>query len=65
MCNVFIANEPLTGKRFVKVIETRTKKDWAYFIKDFVNTHYRTAPKITLVMDNLNTHKHGSWLNMY
>src|SRR4030065_1129826 len=31
--NIFIANEPLTGKRFVAVTEFKTKKDWAMFIK--------------------------------
>ena len=31
--NVFMANEPLRGKRFTKVTEFKTKKDWAVFIK--------------------------------
>ena len=31
---IFMANEPLKGKRFVEVSETKTKKDWAHFIKD-------------------------------
>ena len=26
MCNVFMANEPLKGKRFVKITETKSKK---------------------------------------
>lgn len=30
MCNIFIACEPLAGKRMVKVTERRTKQDWAY-----------------------------------
>lgn len=29
VCNVFIASEPLAGKRFTKVTEQKTKKDWA------------------------------------
>jgi len=59
-CNVFMANEPLAGKRFVKITKTKTKLDWAYFIKEIVDHYYADAPKITLVMDNLNTHKAGS-----
>jgi len=60
VCNIFIANEPLKGKRIVEVTEKRTKKDWAYFIKDIADIYYKDAKKITLVMDNLNTHKAAS-----
>ena len=31
--NIFMANEPLSGKRFVEVTEFKTKKEWAIFIK--------------------------------
>ena len=57
MANIFMANEPLTGKRYVKVTERKTKKDWAVFIKEFSDEYYPSAKKIRLVMDNLNTHK--------
>jgi len=59
VCNIFIAGEPLAGHRMVKVTEQKTKKDWAYFIEEIAET-YENATKITLVMDNLNTHKPGS-----
>lgn len=58
--NIFIAYEPLAGKRFIKVTEYRKKKDWAYFMRDLVDLHYRDAEKIILVMDNLNTHHKSS-----
>ena len=32
VCNIFMANEPLKGKRMVKITERKTKKDWAVFI---------------------------------
>lgn len=54
--NIFMAYEPLAGKRMTKVTEQRTKIDWAHFIKELVDVHYRDAIKIVLVMDNLNTH---------
>jgi len=59
VCNVFMANEPLAGKRMVKVTERKTKKDWALFISEIAQC-YPDAEKIMLVMDNLNTHKAGS-----
>jgi hypothetical protein len=55
-CNLFIANEPLTGKRFLQVTQRRTKQDWACFIRDLVDVYYPTAEKLVLVLDNLNTH---------
>jgi hypothetical protein len=56
---VFMASEPLAGRRFVKATGRKTKLDWAEFMKDIAE-HYKKARKITLVMDNLSTHKPGS-----
>jgi len=57
VANIFMANEPLKGKRFVKVLKRKTKKEWAHFAKDIADKYYPKAEKIRLVMDNLNTHK--------
>lgn len=54
--NIFMANEPLRGKRFVKVTEFKTKKDWAMFIKTIADKRYPKAERITLIMDNFKTH---------
>lgn len=59
VCNIFMANEPLAGKRMVKITKQKTKKDWAEFIKE-ISEEYEDAKRITLVMDNLNTHKPSS-----
>ena len=59
MCNIFLACEPLAGKRMVKVNERKTMKDWAHFVEEIADC-YSTAERITLVMDNLNTHDPGS-----
>lgn len=58
--NIFLACEPLAGKRYVKVTARRTKVDWAPFLRELVEVHYPHAEKIVLVMDNLNTHGIGS-----
>lgn len=57
VANIFMANEPLTGKRYVKVTERKTKTDWAVLIKEIADQYYPLAEKIRLVMDNLSTHK--------
>ena len=59
VCNIFMAGEPLAGKRMVKVTERRTKRDWAWFVKEIAE-QYPQAERITLVMDNLSTHKPGA-----
>ena len=64
MCNIFIVCEPLVGKCMVKITERKTKKDWACFLEEIAN-QYKEAEKITLVMDNLNTHVPGSLYEMF
>ncbi len=59
VCNVFMACEPLAGSRLTKLTERRTKTDWAHLIEDIANS-YPHAQRITLVMDNLNTHTPAS-----
>jgi hypothetical protein len=63
-CNVFRASEPLGGNRMTKVTERKTKSDWAQFIYDLAR-RYANAGRITLVMDNLNTHRPGSLYEVF
>jgi hypothetical protein len=55
--NLFMLVEPLRGWRQVSVTSRRTKLDFAGPMKELVATHDPNAKKITLVMDNLNTHR--------
>jgi hypothetical protein len=63
--NIFMANEPLLGKRFVEVTEFKTKKDWALFIKGIADKEYPKAKKITLIMDNFKTHVASSFYETF
>ena len=54
--NVFMAVEPLAGKRTVRITDRRTRVDWAQFVRLLLLTMYPEATKVILVMDNLNTH---------
>jgi hypothetical protein len=58
--NIFAFTEPLTGWRHIAVTNQRTKTDWAHEIRKLVDVHRPNAERITLVMDNLNTHSLGS-----
>jgi hypothetical protein len=55
--NLFMFVEPLRGWRHVNVTSRRTKLDFAGQMKELVDVHYPQARQITLVMDNLNTHR--------
>lgn len=60
VANIFMVNEPLRGKRHVKVTERKTKVDWAHLLKEIADEYYPHVETIRLVMDNLNTHKPAS-----
>jgi len=59
VCNIFMANEPLAGKRFVQITEKKTKTQWAQFVEKIAE-NYPKADKIILVMDNYGTHNPGA-----
>ena len=64
VANIFMANEPLRGKRFVEVTEFKTKRDWALFVKSIAE-QYPNADRITLVMDNYNTHSPSAFYETF
>ena len=64
VCNIFVANEPLQGKRYVKITERKTRIDWALFMEE-VAEMYPDAEIITLVMDNYDTHKAGAFYETF
>ncbi len=55
--NLFMMVEPLGGWRHVNVTTRRTKVDFAKQVKELSDVHFAHADRITLVMDNLNTHR--------
>lgn len=64
MCNIFLACEPLAGKRMVKITERKTGRDWADFLEEIAKK-YENAKRITLVMDNYGTHTPGSFYEAF
>jgi DDE superfamily endonuclease len=65
VCNVFLAVEPFSGKRFAQVRERRTRSDWALFMQELLDVHYATAEKVVLVLDTLNTHTPASFYEVF
>ena len=64
-CNLFIAFEPLRSWRQVAVTAQRTAVDWAHFMQQLADFHYPDAERIFLVLDNLNTHRVGSFYEVF
>jgi len=61
VCDVWMFVEPLGGWRDVRVSERRTAIDWAQQIQALVDDpRYAEAERITVVCDQLNTHKLAS-----
>lgn len=55
--NLFMAVEPLAGKRTVEITDQRCSCDFARFLARLSDEVYPDAKRIVLVTDNLNTHK--------
>jgi hypothetical protein len=62
--NVFSAVEPKAGVYINKVTKNRSGNQFSKFLKK-IASKYNQVEKITLVMDNLSTHKEKSLINSY
>lgn len=54
--NLFLAYAPFLGWRQITATARRTAVDFAHQVRDLVDVHFPQAERITLVLDNLNTH---------
>jgi hypothetical protein len=63
--NIFVAVEPLAGKRKVKVTKQRKKSDFARFVRELIDNEYAKTRKVRIVLDNLNTHFASSFYETF
>jgi hypothetical protein len=63
--NVFMFTEPLQNWRAAIVTKRRTAVDWAHQVRDILDGRYADAERVTLVMDNLNTHTPASFYEAF
>ena len=63
--SIFACVEPLSGFRQMTARPQRTKADWAREVAQLLDTHYAHCPKVTLVLDNLNTHTKGAFYEAF
>ena len=62
--SIFMFTEPLSGFRQATARQHRTKEDWALEVAHLLDTRY-AGQRITLVMDNLNTHTKGAFYTVF
>lgn len=65
VANAFILFEPLANWRSVSIRSQRTHREWALLMKDLVDVHCSAAERITLVLDQLNTHVGASLYKVF
>lgn len=63
-CNLLLAVEPLTGKRFAMVTDRRRKIEYAEFMQ-LLAPLFPKSEKIRLIQDNLNTHNSSSFYEQF
>lgn len=61
---IFMFTEPLSGFRQATARLRRTKEDWALEVANLLDTRY-AGQRVTLVMDNLNTHTKGAFYTAF
>jgi hypothetical protein len=65
VADVFCAVEPLRGKVLVEGTEHRTRVDWAFFVRDGLDTVYPEADCVVWVLDNLSTHSTAAFYEAF
>lgn len=58
--SIFAALEPLAGKRLIRIRDRHKAEDWVAFMQELIG-NYPDAERITVVLDNLSTHKKSSF----
>ncbi len=65
MANMFMAFEPLVGRRHVEVTARKTSVDFARFLRTVSDELYHDAEIIVLVCDNLSTHTSAAFYEAF
>ncbi len=65
VANLFLAFEPLAGRRVVEVTAHRTAQDWVVFMRQLLEGPYAKAKRVILVLDNLNVHSGASFYEAF
>jgi DDE superfamily endonuclease len=65
MASIFMFAEPLSGFRRAMARRRRTEQVWAIEVAHLLDTRYAGRERVTLVLDNLNTHTKGAFYEAF
>lgn len=63
--SIFMFAEPLSGFRQATARPRRTKEDWAVETAQLLDRRYADCERVTMVLDNLNTHTKGAFYEAF
>lgn len=63
--SIFMFAEPLSGYRQATTRPKRTKADWAREVAALLDSRYADCERVTLILDNLNTHTKGAFYEAF
>ena len=59
--DLYVACEPLAGKREIIIKENHNRLNWAEVVRVVAEERYPLAERITIICDNLAAHKPSAW----
>jgi hypothetical protein len=65
VAEIYMAFEPLAGKRQVSIEENHTSKTWVKVLAGLLDGEYKNCTKMTLVEDNLTAHRPCTFYEVY
>lgn len=65
VAEIYMAFEPLAGKRYVSIKNDHTAKSWVKVVSALLDKQYKDCSRITLVEDNLSAHRPCTFYEVY
>ena len=65
VAEIYMAFEPLAGKRYVSLEDNHNAKTWVKVVAALLDNQYRDCSKLTLVEDNLSAHRPCTFYELY
>ena len=63
--DIYMAFEPLAGKRICMVQQNHNRFTWVEVLTHLLETQYKDCEKLTLVQDNLSAHKPSAFYEVF
>ena len=65
VAGIYMAFEPLAGRRWVSPEENHTAKTWVKVVASLLDREYKDCSRLTLAEDNLTAHRPCTFYDMY